>query len=125
MLIALEEMVKRGYTPIMGTNQVSIDLRTEAQGRIEEAIRKATAGRSQSSVEKVTSHSDEKALYQSGANTDTPWTLDTVLIERAKKHFGVTKNVAEFFYILPDGTMLDERKEALFVKGVDSYQLRH
>ena len=24
MLIALEEMVKRGYTPIMGTNQVSM-----------------------------------------------------------------------------------------------------
>ena len=70
----------------------------EGLRQIEESLR---------GLEEVTSHSDENALYQSGVNTDSSWTPDADLIERAKKHFGVTKNAAEAFYILPDGTMLD------------------
>lgn len=35
------------------------------------------------------------------------WTPDNDLIERAKETFGVTRDVREAFYVLPDGTMLD------------------
>lgn len=35
------------------------------------------------------------------------WTPDEDLIDRAKKHFGTTKDPNEAFYLLPDGTMLD------------------
>lgn len=35
------------------------------------------------------------------------WTPDNNLIERAKETFGVTRDVREAFYVLPDGTMLD------------------
>lgn len=44
--------------------------------------------------------SDEVKLSQS-------WTPDNDLIERAKETFGVTRDVREAFYVLPDGTMLD------------------
>ena len=55
---------------------------------------KGTAQRSSSE------RSDEIKLSKS-------WTPDNDLIERAKETFGVTHDVREAFYVLPDGTMLD------------------
>ena len=47
----------------------------------------------------------KESLKFSRAQED--WTPDNDLIERAKETFGVTRDVREAFYVLPDGTMLD------------------
>lgn len=68
---------------------------------------KDSSSKNNSSIGGDDGNGDAEVLFQSTVKSDESFRPDEALIDNAKETFGITDDIREAGYVLPDGTMLD------------------